>query len=46
MHFIYLYMIHLSYMAPKIWADILRKVKEKESITAFKHEFKKHYFKD
>ena len=36
----------ISFMAPKIWADIPRKVKEKESITAFKHEFKKHYFKD
>ena len=36
----------ISYMAPKIWADIPWKVKEKESITAFKHEFKKHYFKD
>ena len=33
-------------MAPKIWADIPWKVKEKESTTAFKHEFKKHYFKD
>ena len=36
----------ISFQAPKIWTDIPSEVKEKESLTGFKHEFKKYYFKN
>ena len=36
----------ICYQAPKIWSDIPSQIKKKESLTAFKHEYKKHFFKD
>ena len=36
----------IYFQAPKIWADIPLQVKEKQSLTGFKHEFKKDFFKD
>ena len=34
----------ISFLAPKIWADIPMAVKSKQSLDSFKHEFKKDFF--
>ena len=36
----------ISFQAPRIWADIPLQVKKKESLTCFKHEYKRNFFKD
>ena len=36
----------ISYLAPKIWADISIDIKSKKSLDSFKHEFKKDFFKN
>ena len=33
----------ISFLGPKIWADIPNDIKKKCTITSFKHEFKKHF---
>ena len=35
----------LSYLGPKLWDDIPHQLKQKQTITSFKHDFKKHYLK-
>ena len=34
----------ISFQGPRIWADIPLQVKKNESLTGFKHEFKKYFF--
>ena len=36
----------ISYLAPKIWADVSIDIKSKKSLDSFKHEFKKDLFKN
>ena len=33
----------LSYIGPKLWDDIPYQLKLKNTISSFKHDFKKHY---